>query len=133
MTIDAVLSANRAFYHAFATRDLDAMDRIWARTTAVACIHPGARPVFGRSGVMASWREILSVGRGGPRIEVRGERALLLGGTALVLCEEVLGAGVLAASNLFVIEDGNWRMIHHQAGPLAIETPRPVGPGPTLH
>lgn len=133
MTIDAVLSANRAFYHAFATRSLDAMDRIWARTAAVACIHPGARPILGRNEVMASWRDILSAG-GGPRIEARGERALLLGGTALVLCEEVLGAGVLAASNLFVIEDGDWRMVHHQAGPLAVEAPpRPAGPGPTLH
>lgn len=131
MTIDAVLSANRSFYRAFATRDVDAMDRIWARRAEVACIHPGAKPILGRREVMASWRDILAAA-GGPRIEARGERALLLGAAALVLCEEVLGKGVLAASNLFVVEDGEWRLAHHQAGPIAAEAP-PLGPGPTLH
>jgi hypothetical protein len=25
----------------------------------------------------------------------------------------------LAATNVFVLEDGQWRMVHHHAGPLA--------------
>ena len=43
---------------------------------------------------------------------------LLYGDTALVLCEEELDGGTLVASNLFVREDGAWRIAHHQAGQL---------------
>jgi argininosuccinate lyase len=37
---------------------------------------------------------------------------------ALVLCEEELEGGTLAASNFFVREDGVWRIAHHQAGQI---------------
>ena len=36
---DAVLAANLEFYRAFTTRDLAAMDALWARAAPVACIH----------------------------------------------------------------------------------------------
>jgi len=32
------------------------------------------------------------------------------------VCYEVLEGGFLAATNVFVREDGAWRMVHHQAG-----------------
>jgi hypothetical protein len=57
---DAVLAANLEFYRAFTTRDLGAMDMIWARRAAVLCTHPGWTPLSGRSTVMASWHDILS-------------------------------------------------------------------------
>jgi hypothetical protein len=45
----------------------------------------------------------------------------LLGSVAVVLCYE--GGGVdpahLAATNVFVLEHGDWRMTHHHAGPLS--------------
>ena len=62
MTADerAVLAANAAFYRAFAERDVAAMDALWARSTPVACIHPGWQVLNGREAVMASWRGILA-------------------------------------------------------------------------
>ena len=50
---EAVLAANRAFYRAFAERDVDAMDQIWAPTGAVVCLHPGQPPLHGRAEIMA--------------------------------------------------------------------------------
>ena len=44
--------------------------------------------------------------------------SLLYGEVALVLCEEELDGGTLIASNLFVREDGAWRIAHHQAGQI---------------
>src|SRR5690349_20302743 len=38
---DAVLAANLEFYRAFTTRDIAAMEAIWARHASVGCIHPG--------------------------------------------------------------------------------------------
>lgn len=112
-----VLSSNRAFYAAFQKRDCDAMDSLWAQGVEVACVHPGWQPIRGRAEVMASWRAILGQ-PSAPKIECQGATASIYGETALVLCEEVLDDGRLVATNLFVREDGEWRICHHQAGPL---------------
>jgi SnoaL-like protein len=58
---------------------------------------------------------------------------LLYGDAALVLCEEELDGGTLVASNVFVREDGAWRIAHHQAGQLVARrqtSPRPGRPPP---
>ena len=116
---DAVLTANLEFYRAFATRDLDAMDALWARQAPVACIHPGWPPLADRSAIMESWRGILS-NSDSARIVCYDERVFLYGDTALVICEEELDGGTLIASNLFVREAEGWRIAHHQAGQLAV-------------
>jgi hypothetical protein len=48
---------------------------------------------------------------------------------ALVTCEEELDGSSLAASNLFVLENGLWRLVHHQATPIMTrqEPPKPRG------
>lgn len=114
---DAVLAANLAFYRAFATRDLEAMDALWARRAPVACLHPGWAALCDRESIMRSWEGILSNPEA-PRIACFDERVLLYGEVALVLCEEELDGGTLAASNLFVREDGGWRLAHHHAGQI---------------
>lgn len=114
---DTVLAANLEFYRAFTTGDLAAMDVLWARHAPVACLHPGWTALTDRDEIMASWSAILSNPEA-PRIACFDERALLYGGAALVLCEEELEGGTLAASNLFVREDGVWRIAHHHAGQI---------------
>lgn len=120
---DAVLAANLEFYRAFATRDLAAMEALWARQAPVACIHPGWPPLAERDAIMESWRGILSNPHS-PRIVCYDERVFLHGGAALVICEEELEGGTLIASNLFVREAEGWRMAHHHAGQLATRRPQ---------
>lgn len=115
---DAVLALNRAFYRAFSERDYPAMDALWAAHLPVSCIHPGWTVLVGRDAVMTGWGDILNA-PAGPAIRARNERVSLYGDTAVVLCDEVLGHAVLAASNLFAREGGEWRLVHHQAGPIA--------------
>ncbi|WP_448202636.1 nuclear transport factor 2 family protein [Azospirillum sp. sgz302134] len=115
---DTVLALNQSFYRAFNDRDYAAMDALWAARLPVSCIHPGWMVLVGREAVMASWESVLDAPTG-PAIRARNERVMLYGETAVVLCEEVLGGAVLAATNLFVREDGSWRLAHHQAGPIA--------------
>ena len=122
---DAVLAANLLFYQAFTTRDVAAMDALWARRAPVACVHPGWPPLADRAAVMESWHGILSNPES-PRIVCYDERVFLYGDTALVICEEEIEGGTLIASNWFVREDGGWRMAHHQAGQLVAR--RPTGP-----
>ena len=125
---DAVLAANLEFYRAFSTRDVEAMDALWAQHSPVACVHPGWPPLADREAVMESWRNILA-SPDSPRIVCYDEQAFLYGDTALVVCEEELEGGTLVASNWFVHEDGEWRMAHHQAGQLVAR--RAAGPRPT--
>lgn len=114
---DAVLAANLEFYRAFAARDIAAMDALWARRAPVACVHPGWTALKDRDAIIESWAGILS-NPSAPRIACFDEQAFLYGDVALVLCEEELEGGTLAATNVFVREDGEWRIAHHQAGQI---------------
>ncbi len=132
----SVAAANRVFYRAFAERDFPAMDRLWAQRSPVACIHPGWPPIFQREHVMASWRGILGNAEQS-QVACSDERVLVNGDTAIVICTEKVADSVLAATNVFVREDGEWRMIHHQAGPRPADQPKkpanPSGEKRTLH
>ena len=114
---DAVLAANLEFYRAFAMRDLAAMEAVWARNSPVSCLHPGWAALTDRDAVIASWHGILSNPEA-PRIACFDERVMMFGDAALVLCEEELAGGTLAASNLFVREESGWRIAHHHAGQI---------------
>jgi hypothetical protein len=126
--IEAALAANAAFYAAFADGDEEAMEGLWATTAPVACVHPGAPPIHGRAVVMDSWRALLDAP---PAIRASGAQASIVRGVAFVTCFEHIEDNALAATNVFVWEDGAWRLVHHQAGlvhPDAWSDDAPEGP-----
>ena len=116
--VDALLAANEAFYRAFVGRDIAEMENLWSGTAPVGCIHPGWNALRGRELVIASWRSILGSGDA-PRVVCANPTAHLLGDAGFVLCEERVGAAVLIATNIFVLERGAWKMVHHQSAPAA--------------
>src|SRR5262249_40399244 len=116
------LEANEAFYDAFADADLDALDALWAERASVSCIHPGWDALYGRDEVMASWRAILS-GERSPDVVCLDPVVHLYGETAVVICGEAIGEHVLIATNVFVREDGQFRICHHHAGPVSGQRP----------
>lgn len=129
---EAVRAANRRFYEAFAARDLAALDDLLARRAPNACIHPGWPPLVGRAEVLASWEGILGSGRA-PSITFSDVAVHILGEAAYVVCIEHLQVGHLVATNVFVREDGAWKMSHHQAGAVAdLEQSDPESEG-TVH
>ena len=114
---DAVLAANQAFYSAFNNRDTPAMEQLWAVEHRASCIHPGWAPLFGRQTIMASWRAIFGSPEP-PKIDMTDAQALVMGTAAFVTCVEHLGDTAIAATNVFVQEGGEWRMVHHHGGPM---------------
>ena len=114
---DALLAANAAYYRAFAGGDFAAMSRIWA-DDGVTCIHPGWPALVGREPILESYRGILH-GTNRVRITHRDEVAIVSGSEARVLCVEIVDGGALAATNGYRRIDGVWRMVHHQATPIA--------------
>ena len=113
-----VLDANSLFYRAFTDHDLVAMAALWADDVPVSCIHPGWTPLHGRAEVMASWRAILEAGDA-PEAYAESPKVFITGDHAYVICREVVGGTFLVATNLFVRRGEKWRMVHHQAGPIA--------------
>src|SRR3546814_12026964 len=78
-----ILFANEAFYLAFQTKDMRAMEVLLAHRQPVACTHPGWPSLSGRAQVMQSWAAILA----NPEtraIEMRGARAYRCGEAAFV-------------------------------------------------
>jgi ketosteroid isomerase-like protein len=118
-TETAVLEANQAFYAAFSRGDFEAMSELWAKLVPVACLHPGAPLISGRHAVLQSWRQLLDGARAWKMVS-RDAIVHLLGDTAFVTCLEANGdqPAHLIATNIFVLEEEHWRVVHHQAGPL---------------
>jgi ketosteroid isomerase-like protein len=76
--------------------------------------------------VLDSWKQILG---GSPAFELRCDQPLahVVGDTAIVTCYEGSDddPAHLAATNVFVLEDGRWRLVHHHAGPMSRPLSRP--------
>lgn len=119
-----VLAANEAFYEAFAQRDAAAMEAMWSARSDIACVHPGWEALIGRREVLSSWRAILSSPEA-PDVECAGATAHVLGEVAYVVCNEVLQNAELCATNVFVREAGQWKLVHHHAGPVATHLDAP--------
>jgi hypothetical protein len=119
----AILGANAEFYRSFTRGDFMAMSALWAKQWPISCLHPGTPALFGRGPVLEAWRHML---REPLPFEMRCHhpRVQLIGQVALVLAYEGNDEqpAHLAVTNAFALEDGEWRMVHHQAGPLS----RPV-------
>ena len=113
----AVLDANDAFYRAFSKQDMKGIKELWSADHDIAVIHPGWPPLLGHKAVFSSWQQIME-GEMSPSISCVDARVNIFGETAVVICTEVLANVGLVATNIFVLEDGDWKMIHHHAGPL---------------
>lgn len=116
VTEQRILFANDAFYTAFTSGDVTAMSNAWVTTHPIVCLHPGARPIFDREEMMQSWSDILS-DPGVAELTFHSPEVVMSEQTALVIGYECFGDSALLASNSFVLEDGNWRMFSHHAGP----------------
>jgi len=119
----AVAAANLAFYRALEARELSAMELVWAQSPVASCVHPGWHRLDGWEEIRRSWKNIFASARAWTvacedvRIHVSGE-------FAWVSCVEVMSpfgdttgesAARMQATNLFVKEEGDWKLLHHHA------------------
>lgn len=132
-TIDpAVIEfANEAFYLAFNNRDMKQMADIWAVEYPSVCIHPGWAPLFGREDILQSWESIFAGQPEGSTIFCHGARVLQQDDLYSVICYEQLPGGWLVATNNFVVEAGDARLVHHQAS-QCMEPPEVDQPARTV-
>jgi hypothetical protein len=128
------LKSNEAFYQAFVSGDLSAMDDLWSTHERVVCVHPGGAPLHGRLAVMASWQSLFE--HGPPPIRSSDQRVVLVRGLAFISGLEHIGETILSATNTLVWEGGRWRFVFHQAGVISdaeMATTGEPGPGGLIH
>ena len=117
---DAIKAVNSEYYRAFISGDFAAMSIIWA-DDGVSCVHPGWPALIGRAPILESYRNILHPAN---RVQIahRDDVAIVAGDDARVLCVEIVNGAPLAATNCFRRVGSAWRMVHHQASPIAAQT-----------
>lgn len=117
----AVADCNERFYQAFRSSSMSAMREVWGRGQHVQCLHPGAACIAGSEQVLSSWEIVFASMPPGAGLDVRVEqlRVHASQGWGFVTCVERVdsdtGVGKLAATNVFEVQDGEWKIIHHQA------------------
>lgn len=133
----AVRAANLAFYRAFESLDLPAMERLWAQDDSVTCLHPGWPLCAGWREVRASWETIFA-NTATMRFELADERIDVRGALAWVVCTERIrstGAagdamvGAVVATNVFRKDGEAWKLVHHHGSQHVPRRTPPPPPG----
>ncbi len=123
--IEEVTLANEAFYRAFESLDIGAMDKVWAHQEYVTCIHPGWSTRVGWPMVRDSWvvifNNVFSVKFALTELQIQ-----VAGDVAWVICTENLTSrhadvpqtSRVVATNLYERMDEGWKIIHHHGSQL---------------
>lgn len=122
----AVLATVHAFYSAFEALDLGAMSRVWLRTEADTCVHPGWEVLHTWPAIRESWRAIFA-NTGYMRFQATELHVHIDGDTAWVTgVENILSiSGVhtahsqVAATKVLRRTDDGWRITLHHGSPIA--------------
>lgn len=114
-----VLAANERFYDVFRSGDMVAMYELWSSREELSVYHPNWPGISGRDDVLASWHQVIVMGEP-PAIFARAPTVIREGKTAVVFCIEMVDGEEMTASNVFVLEDGEWKLTCHHARPLPL-------------
>ena len=130
----AVLEANRAFYRAFESLDVEKMAEVWLKEPKIICIHPGWRKLVGWGPVMESWARIFDSAFE-MTFELGDMEVMISGDLAVVVVQENLtqkgydgiSRSQVLATNVFERVGHKWWLaLHHGSpviGPPQEETP----------
>ena len=123
--IEEVTRTNEAFYKAFESLDVTAMDKIWAQQEYVTCIHPGWSIRVGWPAVRDSWVVIFN-NTFSMEFQLTELQVQVAADVAWVICTENISSRVgettqnsrVVATNLYERIGEEWKIIHHHGSPL---------------
>ena len=114
--IEQVSFVNEAFYLAFESKDIAAMENIWADQEDLYCLHPGWHPLTGRKDIIESWRRILT-NTAQPQISFDSPQNLRISDNSVaVICFERSPQQNMIATNIYRKSSDRFQMILHQSG-----------------
>jgi ketosteroid isomerase-like protein len=122
---DLVIEANRAFYRAFESLDLEQMERVWLRDPKIVCIHPGWGMLNGWGPIMTSWERIFDSAFE-MKFEVREAEVIVSADLAVVVTEENLtqrgydgvSRSQVLATNVYERAGQKWWLVLHHGSPV---------------
>ena len=123
--IEEVTQTNEAFYKAFESLDVAAMDQVWAHQEYVTCIHPGWSIRVGWPAVRDSWVVIFN-NTFSMEFQLTELQVQVAADVAWVICTENITSRVgeatqnsqVVATNLYERIGENWKIIHHHGSHL---------------
>ena len=114
--IEQVSFVNEAFYLAFESKDIAAMENIWADQEDLYCLHPGWHPLTGRKDIIESWTRILT-NTAQPQISFDSPQYLQISDNSVaVICFERSPQQNMIATNIYRKSSDRFQMILHQSG-----------------
>lgn len=122
---EAITEANRGFYRAFETLDIEQMRATWDEEYDVTCVHPGWPLIQGRGEVLQSWANIFS-NTMVMQFTITEASVVVEGDWAWVVCTEGLRSvvdgkvneGKIEATNVFRKRGERWLLVHHHGSPV---------------
>ena len=123
--IEEVTQTNEAFYKAFESLDVAAMDQVWAHQEYVTCIHPGWSIRVGWPAVRDSWVVIFN-NTFSMEFQLTELQVQVAADVAWVICTENITSRVgeatqnsqVVATNLYERIGETWKIIHHHGSHL---------------
>ncbi|HEY2664782.1 MAG TPA: nuclear transport factor 2 family protein [Candidatus Binataceae bacterium] len=124
--LETVLAANRAFYDAFETLELEKMEAVWLQAPHIVCIHPGWRRLCGWGPIMNSFDGIFDSAFE-MKFEIRDPEVIVRGDLAIIVTREILtqrnyngsSKSQVMATNIFERVGLKWFMVLHHGSPVA--------------
>jgi len=123
---EQVLEANRAFYQAFESLEIEKMEQVWLQAPHIVCIHPGWRRLSGWGPIMETWERIFE-STFEMKFDLTDVDVMLRGDLAVVVAQENLTQrgydgttrSVVQATNVFERTGNRWYMVLHHGSPVA--------------
>lgn len=120
-----VREANRRFYQAVENLSLEDMEAVWLPGAACRCVHPGWPLLEGWEAIRESWSRIFE-NTSALEVAIDQITVHIEGTVAWLNCiervssaaESRIDAALVCTSNLFVLHEGEWRMMLHHASHL---------------
>ena len=123
---EQVLEANRLFYQAFESLEIEKMEKVWLQAPQIVCVHPGWRRLSGWGPIMESWERIFE-STFEMKFDLTDVDVTLRGDLAVVVVQENLtqrgyegsSRSVVQATNVFERTGNRWYMVLHHGSPVA--------------
>lgn len=124
--IQAIAQANQAFYRAFETLKIEAMEQVWAKNADIQCGHPGWCILRGWGPVMESWKRIFE-NTPSMQFTLTDVNIQMSGDIAWVTLYENLNSSIqgqnfsaaILTTNVFQKTADGWRMILHHGSSVS--------------
>jgi len=123
---EQVLEANRLFYRAFESLEIEKMEQVWLQAPHIVCVHPGWRRLSGWGPVMESWERIFQ-STFEMKFDLTDVDVMIRGDVAVVVVQENLtqrgydgsSRSVVQATNVFERAGNRWYLVLHHGSPVA--------------